>query len=93
MQGLHLNKHGDGQLDLSFVKRIRAIRNSGSAKQKLKEVHQKSVAFESRSDKPETIYVLSHNFNEEETMKCQKDLAFSSSKKLNQIFLQKRIQT
>ena len=31
-------------------------------------------------DKPETIYALSHNLNEE-TMKCQKDLAFSTSKK------------
>ena len=32
-----------------------------------------------RSDKPETIYALSHNLNKE-TMKCKKDLAFSTSK-------------
>ena len=45
MQGLHLNKHGDGQLALNFVKRIRSTRNSGSAKQKLKEVHSKISSF------------------------------------------------
>ena len=39
MYGLHLNEHGVGKLALNFVKRIRSIRNSGSAKQKLKEVH------------------------------------------------------
>ena len=32
-----------------------------------------------RSDKPETIYALSHNLNEG-TMKCQKNPAFSTSK-------------
>ena len=45
MRGLHLNKHGVGKLALNFVKRIRSIRNSGSAKQKLKEVHSKISSF------------------------------------------------
>ena len=84
MHGLHLNEHGVGKLALNFVKRIRSIRNSGSAKQKLKEVHSKISSFwrssdNPRSDKPETIYALLHNLNEE-TMKCKKDLAFSTSK-------------
>ena len=39
IHGLHLNKHDVGKLALNFVKRIRFILNSGSAKQKLKEVH------------------------------------------------------
>ena len=39
MHELHLNRHGVGKLALNFVKRIRSILNSGSAKQKLKEVH------------------------------------------------------
>ena len=39
MHGLHLNEHGVGKLALDFIKRIRSIVNSGSAKQKLKEVH------------------------------------------------------
>ena len=39
MHGLHLNAHGVGKLALDFIKRIRSIINSGSAKQKLKEVH------------------------------------------------------
>ena len=34
-----------------------------------------------RSDKPETFYCLSHNLNEE-TMRCQKDLACCNSKNL-----------
>ena len=46
MHGLHLNEHGVGNLALNFVKRIKSILSSGSAKQKLKEVHSKSVAFE-----------------------------------------------
>ena len=84
MHGLHLNEHGVGKLALNFVKRIRSILNSGSAKQKLKEVHSKISSFwrssdNPRSDKPETIYALSHNLNEE-TMKCKKGLAFSTSK-------------
>ena len=41
MHGLHLNEHGAVKLALNFVKRIRSILNSGSAKQKLKEVHSK----------------------------------------------------
>ena len=41
MHGLHLNEPGVSKLDLNFVKRIRSILNSGSAKQKLKEVHSK----------------------------------------------------
>ena len=45
MHGLHLNDHGVGKLALGFVKRIRSIRNSGSAKQKLKEVHSKIISF------------------------------------------------
>ena len=45
MHGLHLNDHGVGKLALGFVKRIRSIRNSGSAKQKLKEVHSKISSF------------------------------------------------
>ena len=39
MHGLYLNEHGVGKLVLNFVKRIKSILNSGSAKQKLKEVH------------------------------------------------------
>ena len=55
--------------------------SSWSAKQKF---HSKMSSFwrssdNQRSDKPETIYALSHNLNEE-TMKCKKDLAFSTSK-------------
>ena len=58
--------------------------SSWSAKQKLKEVHSKIISFwrssdNPRSDKHETIYALSHNLNEE-IMKSQKDLAFSTSK-------------
>ena len=45
MHGLHLNEHGVGKLTLNFVKRIRSILNSGSAKQKLKEVHSKISNF------------------------------------------------
>ena len=45
MHGLHLNEHGVCKLALNFVKRIRSIRNSGSAKQKLKEVHSKISSF------------------------------------------------
>ena len=45
MHGLHLNEHGVGKLALNFVKRIRSIRNSGSAKQKLKEVHSEISSF------------------------------------------------
>ena len=45
IHGLHLNEHGVGKLALNFVKRIRSIRNSGSAKQKLKEVHSKISSF------------------------------------------------
>ena len=45
MHGLHLNEHGIGKLTLNFVKRIRSLRNSGSAKQKLKEVHSKISSF------------------------------------------------
>ena len=43
--GLHLTEHGIGKLALNFVKRIRSILNSGSAKQKLKEVHSKISSF------------------------------------------------
>ena len=39
MHGLHLNEHGAGKLAINFVKRIRSLLNSGSAKQKLKEVY------------------------------------------------------
>ena len=45
MHGLHLNEHGAGKLALNFVERIRSILNSGSAKQKLKEVHPKISSF------------------------------------------------
>ena len=45
MHGLHLNEHGAGKLALNFVERIRSILNSGSAKQKLKEVHSKISSF------------------------------------------------
>ena len=45
IHGLHLNEHGIGKLALNFVKRIRSLRNSGSAKQKLKEVHSKISSF------------------------------------------------
>ena len=45
IHGLHLNGHGAGKLALNFVKRIRSILNSGSAKQKLKEVHSRISSF------------------------------------------------
>ena len=45
MYGLHLNEHGAGKLVLNFLKRIRSILNSGSAKEKLKEVHSKISSF------------------------------------------------
>ena len=84
IHGLYLNEHGAGKLALNFVKRIRSILNSAPAKQKLKEIHSKISSFRRssdnpRPDKPETIYALSHNLNEE-TIKCKKDLAFSTSK-------------
>ena len=45
IHGLHLNGRGVGKLALNFVKRIRSILNSGSAKQKLKEVHSRISSF------------------------------------------------
>ena len=45
MHILHLMNHGAGEVALNFVKRIRPILNSGSAKQKLKEVHSKIRSF------------------------------------------------
>ena len=45
INGLHLNGHGVGKLALNFVKRIRSILNSGSAKQKLREVHSRISSF------------------------------------------------
>ena len=45
MYGLHLNEHGVGKLALNFVKQTRSILNSGSAKQKLNEVHWKISSF------------------------------------------------
>ena len=41
MHGLPLNEHGAGKLALNLVKRIRSILNSGSTKQKLKEIYSK----------------------------------------------------
>ena len=84
MHRLNLNEHVAGKLALNFVERIRSIRNSGSATQKLKGVHSKISNFwrssdNPKSDRPETIYALLHNLNEE-TMKCQNILAFSTSK-------------
>ena len=83
MHRLHLNEHGISKLALDFVKTKRSLRNSGSAKQKLKEVRSKISSFwrssdNPRSNIPKTIYALSHNLNEE-TVKCQKDIAFSTS--------------
>ena len=45
IHGLHLNEHGVGKLALNFVKRIRSILNSRSAKQKPKEVHSRISSF------------------------------------------------
>ena len=45
IHGLYLNKHGAGKLVFNFVKGIRSILNSGSAIQKLKEVHSKISSF------------------------------------------------
>ena len=42
VHGLHLNEHGVGKLVLNFV---RFTSNSGSAKQKLKEIHSKISSF------------------------------------------------
>ena len=72
------------KLALNFAKRIRSTLDSGSAKQKLREVHSKissscRLSDSPKSDKHETIYVLSHNLNEK-TIKGKKDLAFSASK-------------
>ena len=69
---------------LNFVKRIKSILNSGSAKQRLKKIHLKITSFRrpsnnSRSEKPETICALSQNLNEE-TIKCKKHLVFFTSK-------------
>ena len=87
IHGLHLNWHGVGKLALNFVKRIRSILNSGSVKQKLKEVHSRISSFcrssdNPRSDKPETIFAVSHNLNEK-SRNCKKDLAFPISKNSN----------
>ena len=86
MNGLHLNKHCTGDPALNFVKIIRSILDSGSAKQKPKEAHSKISSFWSsgnipRSDKSEAIYALSHNLNKE-TMKWKKAIEFSPSKNL-----------
>ena len=83
MHRLHLNEHGISKLALDFVKTKRSLHNSRSAKQKIKEVHSKISSFwrssdNPRSNIPKTIYALLHNLNEE-TMKCQKDIAFSTS--------------
>ena len=58
MHGLHLNEHGAGKLALEFLKSLRSIVNSGSVRQKLKEVHSKISSFlrstgNPRSDKHE----------------------------------------
>ena len=45
MHRLHLNEHGISKLALDFVKTKRSLRNSGSAKQKLKEVRSKISSF------------------------------------------------
>ena len=45
VHGLHLNEHGVGKLVLNFVKKVRFTSNSGSAKQKLKEIHSKISSF------------------------------------------------
>ena len=45
MHGMHLNEHGAGKLALNFAKRIRSVLNSGSTKQKLKDVHSKISSF------------------------------------------------
>ena len=45
MHKLHLNENGVDKLALDFVKRIRFLSNSGSAKQKLKGVHSKISSF------------------------------------------------
>ena len=45
MNGLHLNKHCTGDPALNFVKIIRSILDSGSAKQKQKEPHSKVSSF------------------------------------------------
>ena len=84
MHGLHLNEHGVRKLALNFVDRIRSIFISGSAKQKVKEVHSKISNFwlssdNTRSDKPETIYAFSHNLNEK-TMKYWKGIQEESQK-------------
>ena len=84
MHGPHLNEDSAVKLSLNFIKRIKSVLNSGCARQKLKEVHSKISYFwrssdNSKSDKPETIYVLPHNLNEE-TIKYEKDIAFSISK-------------
>ena len=76
MHRLHLNEHGAGKLALIFVKRIISKLNSGPAKQELKKVHSKFSSFwkssdKPRSEKPEAVYALSHNLNEEST-KCKK---------------------
>ena len=45
MHELHLNGHGVGKTTSIFVKRLRSILDSGSAKQKLKRVHPKMNTF------------------------------------------------
>ena len=45
MNGLYLSEHGVDKLALNFVRLIKSIRNSGSAKQKLNEFHSKISSF------------------------------------------------
>ena len=75
--GLHLNEHRAGKLALNFVKIIRSILNTGSDKQKLKEVH--SSTFGKSSDKErsaEPNYALLHNLNDEIIQKVKNVLIF-----------------
>ena len=55
IHGLHLNGHEVGKLALNFVKRIRSILNSGSAKQNLRRFTQESVAFEGQATTQDLI--------------------------------------
>ena len=58
MHGLYLNEHGVGKLALNFVKRIRSILNSGSAKQKLKKIYSKIIAFEGQTTTQDLINLI-----------------------------------
>ena len=67
--------------DFGSGKQIFLTANSGTATQKLQELHPKISSFwrssdSPRSDKPKTVYALSHNLNKETIKNRKKILSF-----------------